>query len=353
LKTCKELVICLSVLLLLVSGCQQEQAANVAAQDTPPEKVVQVFVETTQPEDMMETFTLPGSLEAWEDLTLSAELAGPVRWVGPEEGALLKKGQEILKIDTDTLMSNLERDRISFETKSRKLERYESLVVKQLVSLQELDDLKYVVEEARADLRHSELQMQKSTLRTPVSGILDDLLVDRGEYIVPGQALARIVQVDRLKVLVAVPEKDVSYLSIGDKIKVVGAEIDGKDAALRIGRIQYISYSADPGTRTYLTKIEIDNDAGDLRPGKIVRAHFNRRGLPQALSVPLYALVERDGRKVVFVERQGRAEMILVKTGAVINERVVVVQGLTAGDRVIVKGQQLIADGALIAVEGE
>lgn len=353
MKTCKGLVLCLSVLLLLVSGCQKEQSSEVAAKDAPPEKIVQVSVEVAEPQEMVETFTLPGSLEAWEDLILSAELAGPIRWVGPEEGEWLKKGQEILKIDTDTLTSNYERDRISLETKNRKLERYEKLVDQQLVSQQELDDLKYLVAEARADLRRSELQVQKSTLRTPVAGVLDDLLVDRGEYIVPGQALARVVQVDRLKVLVAVPEKDVSYLKVGDKIRVVGAEIDGKDAASRVGRIQHIAYSADSATRTYLAKIEIDNDAGDLRPGKIVRAYFNRRNLPQALSVPLYALVDRDGRKVVFAERDGRAEMLLVKTGAVIDQRVVIEQGLSAGDRIIVKGQQLIADGALIAVEGE
>lgn len=353
MKTCKGLVLCLSALLILVSGCQKEQQPEAVAQAVPPEKVVQVSMEVAQPQEMVETFTLPGNLEAWEDLTLSAELSGPVRWIGPEEGARLTKGQEILKIDTDTLMSNFERDRISFETKNRKLERYEKLVQQQLVSQQELDDLKYVVEEARADLRYAELQLQKSTLRTPVAGVLDDLFVDRGEYLVPGQAVARVVQVDRLKVLVDVPEKDVSYLKVGDKIKIVGAAIDGKEAASRIGRIQHIAYTADPATRTYLAKIEIDNDDGGLRPGKIVRAYFNRRSLQQALSVPLYALVERDGRKVVFVERQGRAQMVTVVTGAVIDRRIVVEQGLTAGDRVIVKGQQLIADGALIAVEGE
>jgi len=352
LKTCKRLILLLSVLLAL-SACQKDQQPVAIAQEAPSEQVVQVSVEVAEPSEMIETFTLPGSLEAWEDLTLSAEIAGPVRWVGPEEGARLKSGQEILKIDTDTLLSDFERDSTSFKIKSRKLERYEMLADQQLISQQELDDMQFVVEAARTELQQSELMLRKSTLRTPVAGVLDDLLVDRGEYVKVGQALARIVQIDRLKVLIAVPEKDVSYLEVGDKVKVVGAVIDGKEAESHIGRIQFISYTADPATRTYLAKIEIDNKLGDLRPGKIVRAHFERRSIQQALSVPLYALVDRDGQQVVFIEKQGTARMVEVTTGAVIGRRIVVEKGLSAGDRIIVKGQQLLTDGALTAEEGE
>ncbi|HEX9777738.1 MAG TPA: efflux RND transporter periplasmic adaptor subunit [Geopsychrobacteraceae bacterium] len=354
MKSCKGLVLLLSLSLLwFASGCRTEQPNLAEARQAPPEKVVPVAVEAAQPRAMAESFTLPGTLEAWEDLTLSAELAGPVRRIGPAEGEHLQAGREILEIDTETLLADYQRDRISFETKSKKLQRYQSLVAQQLVSRQELDEMSYVVEEARADLRHAQLLIEKSTLRTPVTGVLDQLFVDRGEYVVPGQALARIVRVDRLKVLVDVPEKDVAYLSVGDEIDIVAATINGAEAAARSGRIRHIAYTADPATRTYLAKIEIDNRDAALRPGKIVRAHFKRRSLPRALSVPLYALVERDGRKVVFVEQQGRARMVPVTTGAVIGARVVVEQGLSAGDRIIVKGQQLLSDGARVAAAGE
>lgn len=347
------MILILSVLLVFVVGCQPEQESTAIAQEAPPVKVVQVSVETVKSKKMVETFTLPGSLEAWEDLTLAAELNGAIRWIGPEEGDPLKSGQDILKIDTDTLQADYERHRISFEIKQRKFDRYEKLVSQQLVSQQELDDMKYSLEEVRADLRHSELMLLKGVLRSPVVGVLDDLMVDRGEYVVTGQPMARIVQVDRLKVMVDVPEKDVSYLKVGDDIRIVGAVIDGKEAVTTVGRIQHIAYTADPATRTYRAKIAIDNKDGVLRPGNIVRAHFSRRNIQNALSVPLYALIDRDGRKVVFVEDNGVARMVSVTTGAVIGRRIVVEEGLAAGDRIIVKGQQLIMDGAQVAVEGE
>lgn len=350
MKTCKRLIFALSFLLLV--SCQQEPAAEMDKQQTPV-KVVQVSVEEVRLQDMVESFTLPGSLEAWEDLTLAAELAGPVRWIGPQEGDKLVSNQELARIDSDTLKSDHERYRSTFEVRNRKLERYRKLIDEQLVSQQELDNMELALDEARADLRHSELLLEKSSVRTPINGILDDLLVDVGEYVKVGDPLLRIVQVDRLKVLVDVPEKDVPFLQIGETVKITPAVINDTRSVYHLnGTIEYIAYTADDLTRTYRARIIIDNSSGLLRPGMIVRARFVRQQMNQVISAPLYAVLDRDDEKLVFVEEEGVARQQVVTTGSAVGQRVIIHRGLKPGERLIVKGQQLLVDGARVASGG-
>ncbi len=339
------------VALLVISGCGGESAnssTDAANIEVRPEKVTHIEVLSLIRTDVQERFTLPGSLKAWEDLTLAAEVAGLVTWIGPQEGQLLKRGKAILTIDPETRQANYDRDKVEAELKQKRMERLQSLVEQRLVSQQEYEDGVNAYERARAALRLSELQYKKSTLRMPIKGVLDDLLVDRGEYVKVGDPIALVVQIDRLKVEVDVPEKDVAYLVPGEQVNVVQANIGRGAGIQRTGKLVHLAYKADPVTRTYLGLIEIDNKDRQLRPGMIVRVEAVRRELPQAVTIPLYALVERDGRKVVFVVQQSTAIQRDVEVEAILGNRVVIRSGLEAGEKLIVKGQQLIADGARV-----
>lgn len=340
------------LLLLPLTACGGGSQAEDAVA-TVAEKVTSVVVRTVVAEDLEETFTLPGSLEAWEDLTLAAEVAGPVRWIGPPEGGRVQRGEAILRIDPESAQANLSRSRAEFAVQEKRLARLQQLLAQKFVSQQEFDETQKAFEVANADLVRARVALEKSTLLSPVDGVLDTLLVDRGEYVKEGTPVAVLVQVDRLKALVEVPEKDISFLRPGQPVQVLPAAVAGRAAESRPGRIIHLTYKADPATRTYLAKIEVANADGVLRPGMITRVGFLRRQLGQVIAIPLYAVVERGGVPVVFVEEAGTARLRPVKTGAVIGERIIIEEGLTAGDRLLVKGQQLIADGSPIRVGEE
>jgi membrane fusion protein, multidrug efflux system len=337
--------------MLIIAGCGKGSEAGNGSAAAGIERVTQVRVSAVQPEDLRETFTLPGTLEAWEDLTLAAEIAGPVRWVGPREGARVRKGDPILRIDPETLEANVERDQAEFDLQSKMVERLQSLVDEKFVSRQEYDNALRAFEVAGADLRRSRLALAKSTLRSPVDGVLDRLLIDRGEYVSEGAAAAIVVQVDRLKVLVDVPEKDVPYIRVGSQAHVTLTPISGgsNTGATLAGEVNYLSYRADPLTRTYQARVVVDNSAGTLRPGMIVRVGFSRRNLDDVIAIPLFALVDRGGAKVVFVEEDGFARMRTVRTGPMIGARIVIDEGLRAGERLITDGQHLLSDGTRVA----
>ncbi len=339
-------------LLPLVAGCESKADSNSAAAEQPrAEKATSVKIQSVNAMDLNEYFTLPGSLEAWEDLTLAAEIAGPVDWVGPEEGARIQAGEKILTIDSVSQKANLESAQVDADIKKATMDRYQQLVEENLVSRQEYDNSVNAYETARQNLELARIAMQKSIVRAPVDGVLDRRLVERGEYIKVGDPVALLVQVDRLKAMVDVPEKDVRYLHAGEAVEVVQAQIDtGKETHHR-GKLVHLAYKADPNTRTYRAKIEIDNSTGELRPGMIIRVEALRRHLKDAITVPLYAVIDLDGRKVVFIEDQGKAQLRQVDVDRVIDDQAVITKGLQLNEHLIVKGQQLLVDGSKVKIE--
>lgn len=334
----------------LLSGCGRESTAETVVEQPAKARIVSVAVETLAPLDLAETFTLPATLEAWEDLLLAAEIAGPVRVVERREGDRVLKGEVILRIDPEARKADLDRARAEFDVQRSQFERMTRLRDEQIVSPQEFDDARRNFEVARATLRSAEVALGKSVLISPVDGIIDRLLVDRGEFVSEGTPVAEVVQVDRLQAVVEVPEKDVHFLRVGDQVEVIPARLVGESGATRVGELNYLAFKADPTTRTYRAKVAVDNADGTLRPGMILRVRFLRQSFPRALAVPLYALLERGGQTLAFVEEQGVARRRVISTGSIIGDRVVVLEGLSAGERLIVRGQHLLEDGSTVAV---
>ena len=346
------LSLCL-VPMLTACGTDSASETSTAAQGAANDKATSVKVQIVTAQDLEERFSLPGSLHAWEDLTLAAEIAGPVDWVGPEEGEMLTAGQKIMTIDSVSQRANLERNRVDADIKEKAMQRLQRLVAENLVSQQEYDNSVTAYEAARQNLKLASIALQKSIIKAPVAGVLDDRMVERGEYVKVGDPVALVVQVDRLKVLIDVPEKDVRYFHPGEEVSVVQAQIDTGEEIQRSGKLVHLAYKADERTRTYLGKVEVDNQDRQLRPGMIVRIEALRRELKGAIAIPLYAVVDLDGRKVVYVEVEGEAQLRPVKIDKVIGGQAVILEGLSLGEKLIVKGHQLLADGARVKVEAD
>lgn len=338
---------CLLAFLLIAGGCSPEPPPPAPA----PEKIVAVAVEELVAEDLDESLTLPGTLEAWEDLTLAAELPGMVKAIGLREGDRVVRGEVIARIDPEAQEAELIKAQADLSLQKKNLARLEQLLAERFVSQKEVDETRKTLEVARAELHLATVDLEKSILRSPIDGILDRLFVDRGEYVTPGTPVALVVQVDRLKALVEVPEKDVPYLQLGQPVQVVPASIDGAVWPSLPGEVIHVAYKADPMTRTFVAKVAVDNPDGRLRPGMILRVVLARRSHSQVITVPLAAVMEREGGKVVLVEQDGVARLRVVTPGPVVGDRLLIRDGLVAGERLIVRGQQLVADGAKVRVD--
>ncbi|WP_321371664.1 efflux RND transporter periplasmic adaptor subunit [uncultured Desulfuromusa sp.] len=331
-----------------IAGCSgQEKSPPVKA---GPEKVVSVAVEKIALNNLTDFFTLPANIEAWQDLTLSAEVAGSVDRINFEEGDTVVSGEILLEIDPETIKSQLLKAQNDVNLVQSKFQRYQQLISDGLVSQQELDDLENRLTASKSTLQTTKLQLEKSFPQAPVSGTIDRIFVDPGEYVDPGMPLLQLVQVEKLKVIADIPEKDVQFLHLGDRVEIISAAIAATSSDPVFGIIEHIAISANPATRTYRTKIIIDNPSSELRPGMIVRAKFVRQEMRQVISVPLFAIIDRDDEKFVFLLENGRAKKTNVVIGSSIGQRIVIEDGLEVNQSLIVAGQQLLVDGSMVAV---
>jgi membrane fusion protein, multidrug efflux system len=180
-----------------------------------------------------------------------------------------------------------------------------------------------------------------------LDGVVNRLHVDPGEFVGEGDPVADIVNVETLRINFDVPEGDVRFLAQGQKAVV---RVDAYPEREWAGEIDFVAWKADPATRTFQVRVVVDNEGGAIRPGMIARGAFLRRLIEGAVTAPLFTVQDKGGERVVFVEQDGVAQARTVQLGIIEGDRVQVLEGLAAGDRLIVAGHAEVEDGTQVNV---
>lgn len=330
----------------LTAACGGDKTDNQA--ENTSIRPTDIKAETAMLQNIDDIYTVPGVVEAWDDITVPSETAGPITWIGPEEGSFINKGDPILKINTDNLLANLNSAKVSLEDDKKEYLRQKNLFAQKAVSQKQYDIAKKTYDLAQVTYKLALDEFNKSTVKSPVTGILDDIIPDIGEYVSPGAEIARIVDMSKLKIYVNIPEKDVRFLKHGQIVDIYPAEI-GKEKAIRKGTINYISVAADQATLTHKVRIDIDADE-EIRPGRIVRADIVRNTYMDVIVADLYTIIDKDGEKVVFINENGTARERKIIMGEMIGRKAVIISGLQPGDDVVVSNHQFLVDGVPVRV---
>lgn len=337
--------VCLGIVVLglgvAVAGVYVRRSGQEAEAATTEVRRTNVVVQVLTARDIQDGLLIPGSLEPWLDVTLSAETMGKIERQPVDEGDRVSAGDEIVHIDTTTIQTRYQQTKAQFQLAKQELERVEDSSRQGISSPQDRDRANVDYDVAMANLKASEIELAASVIRAKIDGVVDTLEKEEGEYVTAGTNLVRIVQVDRLKLVVGIPERDIPFFSIGDRVTVT---LDAYGNRTFQGVIYRIATTAEESTHTFVTEIALDNDEGLLKPGMIARAHFIRRVFEEALSVPLFSIISTDRERYVFVESEGVAELRPVEIGFIQGDQVQIAQGLNPGDRLIIVGQRDLRD---------
>lgn len=309
--------------------------------------IVNVKVETVAPTPLRDVLVLPGETEALNDVSLASERAGVVEWVGVTEGQMVRAGQQIIRINLSALEAARDRARANLTLAEDQLRRRRDLYERKVLSREELEQAETERTVAQANLREAEVNYSHGITTSTTNGVVNKVYVDPGEYIAEGATVADIVNVDTLRVNFNVPEADVRFLSEGSKAVVRLDTYPGREWE---GTVDFVAWKADIATRTFRVRLVVNNRDGAIRPGMIARGAFVRRSVADALTAPLFSVLDKGGERVVFVERNGVAEARTVELGVIDGDRVEVRKGLAAGDRLIVVGHTEVEDGTKVNV---
>lgn len=350
-------IVAIGVLALsaLAAGCGGTDDAEAQPSDEGRERAgrtVTVEVMEVHPAPFTHFIQVVGTVEAQRDVRVSAEEGGVVAAIGAARGELVRRGEPLVRLDAGVLSAQLEQATsqaaLAEETWNRHRQLWErDSVGTEMAYLQ----AKYNAQTARAQARVLAERMDRTVVRAPIGGILDDRGVEVGTMVSPGTPVARILDVDTIKVVAGVPERYAADIDRGTEVTVSVNALGGREYS---GAIDFVGSAVSSGSRTFGVEVIVPNPGLGIKPGMVVDVRVARRTIEDALAVPRGSVIRRESGYIVYVaipvDGGWKAEARPVVPGASRGELVVIREGLQEGDRIVTVGQQRVAEGDALNV---
>ncbi|HEX6059384.1 MAG TPA: efflux RND transporter periplasmic adaptor subunit [Gemmatimonadaceae bacterium] len=297
------------------------------------------------------TTSATGTVEAIRTVLVNAQLAGTVLRIYAEEGDTVRAGAVLARLDARELEAQLRSAEAALEVASRAAERAETLHAERIITAAEYerDRAAYVAALATRDQLRTRLGY--ATVRAPISGVVIQQRIEAGGAVGVQTPMFTVADISTLVVLAPVSELHVASLDPGDPVDVA---LDALAGRVLTGHIRRVFPSADTVTRLVPVEVALTGTAArEALPGFLARVTFHLDPRTGVLMVPAGAVVEDAGGAAVFVVRDGRASRRRVERGGTFEGRVEIVDGLFAGETVVVAGAAELRDGAAVRVVEE
>jgi HlyD family secretion protein len=325
-----------------------------------------------------EQLVVVGNLIGDATVAVVPRVGGRMQEIYVRLGDPVRRGQRIAKIEDFELQEQLKQQEAALEVSRATIrqrdadlllaqtnaERSRNLFARQLLPKQTLDDTeaRYQAAVAQLDLARAQnnqstarleelrIQVQNTVIVSPVNGFVARRAADPGAFVSQNAPVVDVVDIGRVRLVANIVEKDLTQIQTGDDTRV---EVDAFPGEMFIGRIARVSPVLDPATRTAPVEIEIPNPGFRLKPGMYARVTVTTDEKKDALVVPSNAVVDIGGRRGVFLATEGNTVMFRpVTVGIEEDQRIEILAGLAAGDRVVTTGAAGLQDGVRVIVAG-
>jgi len=289
---------------------------------------------------------LSGNVLANEEALLKPEVAGKIMSLEVKEGTEVQKGQLIARINDATLQAQMKKAVSQQSLVNEKQKRMKQLLAVKGVSQDEYDMALAALNAANADIELLKAQIQETEIRAPFAGTIGLKNISEGNYINTTDIIASIQQVNPVKIDFAVPEKYAGLVRTNDTVLVSVEGINKKHKA----RIYALDPKIDATTRSLKVRAVCDNPKREIFPGSYAQVSLILRSA-NATVIPSMAVIPDLRGQKTYVVRNGKAELILIETGARTDTSVEVISGLNPGDTVITAGIMSLKPGAPVKIQ--
>ena len=314
---------------------------NATPQARTTSQTLQVDVEVLSPTRMVEELATTGTIVANERIELVSEVAGKIVHIHFDEGTRVQAGQLLVELDDSTLQAEAERIRYRLELAERRETRQRELLDQGVISQDDYDLALNQLNVLRSEQRLNAIQLEKTRLHAPFTGIVGLRDVSPGTFLSPQTRIALLQQIDTVKIDFSVPEKYVGRLQPGSQISY---SVKGHGEPFT-GTVYAVEPNVDPETRSLLLRARSQNPQGLLVPGAFADVRLLVEEVDDALAVPSMAVIPELGGRKVFIVEDGQAVSRSVQTGIRDADRVQILDGLRPGETVIVSAIQQLRPG--------
>jgi len=321
-----------------------EEKNNAVIQERPPVNVVE---QELIPGMLRDRLNLPGILEPWESLGILAEVRGSIVEVFVDEGQHVKQGDLIARTDTIDYENTINSIKASYDLALINLKRLSGLHKQEIISQSEIDKIKAEVQSLEADLAIAKVQLERCFIRSSISGIVNELPAKKGLYLAVGDPVATVLDIERLKVTVGIPESDVYAVRKLDSFEV---SIEALGNKVVTGMKNFLAVAPESQAQLYRLELEVENESEEILPGMFARVEIVKEEFPAAIAIPLYSVISRDNKHYVYLEENGVAKLQEVKLGILDGWQIQIIEGLSPGQKVVVVGQRSVDEGQKLKV---
>jgi len=347
----------LLLVVLVMAGALAAWKAGVAegaAAASQPEPVEVVTEAVALDRSHQPTTTAIGTVLATRSVTLRNELPGTVRQVRLVPGQVVEAGAVLVGLDVSVEEAELRALEARAELAKTTLARYERMVERQAASAIERDNVRAERDIALAEIQRIRAIIERKTIRAPFRARVGLADVHPGQFLEAGTLLTTLQGVDEaVHVDFSVAQAVAGTLRPGQMVSVIA----GNEAAPIPARVTAVDALVDPTTRNAAVRARIEESAETLQPGGSVRVRVPVGDAGTAVAVPVTAIRRGPGGDHLFVLESAenglaRARVRQVRTGPVVGEEMLVLEGLEAGERVAAAGSFKLREGVLVSTAG-
>ncbi len=336
------LTLLILAILPLLAACQEEKEHASDVVSLPTAKVRTHTAEVRQ--GLLQT-EIVGTVQAMDQAVIAAKITGTIIKMPVVLGSRVEAGDLLVSISAEEISAKVIQAQAQLEQARRNLERERKLLKKNAATAENVKSLEDIFRISEAAYREAQTMLGYSTITAPFDGVISAKTANVGDLATPGTPLVRLENMDKLQVVTSVPESLVLQVTGGDSLTVTIPSAN----LVTTGTVAEVAPAADQLSRT--AKVKIDLEKHELiRPGQFARVAIpgKSRG---SIFIPTAAVRTLGQIEQVFVIRDGKVDLRLVRTGAIIDDQVEILAGLDAGEviGINVSGARLI-DGQPVTV---
>lgn len=382
---------------LAAAGCSKTDNAQARGRDTSAKPVE---VDVVREETVKRAVELVGTLAAVDQVTISSEADGKVSRILADLGDPVKAGQPLIQVDREKQQYNFDQQRATLDKALAQLgapdpqhlpeaektpdvqkahadlaqarqayDRANELFKRTLVPQQTLDDaattlqskqasydlslqnaknLRASIQASEASMKLADRQLRDTEIRAPFDGYVEKRLVNLGELVKSQMPVMSVVRVDPLKVIAEIPEKMAPWIKDGQPVQL---QVDAYPGKTFIGKVSRISPAVNTATRAFPFEALVPNKDALLKPGTFARVHIESGKIDNVLTLPYSTMQYRYGVNRVFVVDGDKLAARELKVGDRLGDRIEIISGVKAGDRVAATDVDKLADGLKVSVK--